>query len=107
MNKSEFINYIAQRNALKNTEAEKIINIFTDAVASSLGEDKEISILGFGSFTISRVKAREGINPRTKESLKIEAFNQVRFKVGQKLKNACNPGKKEGVPNKAKAKTKK
>jgi nucleoid DNA-binding protein len=92
MNKTEFVNYIAEKNNLKKTEAEKIINIFTDAVVGSVSEGKELSLVGFGSFTISKVAAREGRNPKTNEPLKIEAYNQVRFKVGQKLKDAGNSG---------------
>ena len=94
MNKTEFVNYIAERNNIKKTEAERIINIFTDAVIGSVSEGKELSLTGFGNFTISKVAARDGINPKTKEPLKIEAFNQVRFKVGQRLKDACNSGRK-------------
>jgi nucleoid DNA-binding protein len=94
MNKTEFVNYIAEKNNLKKTEAEKIINIFTDAVVGSVSEGKELALVGFGSFTVSKVAAREGRNPKTNEPLNIEAYNQVRFKVGQKLKDACNSGKK-------------
>ena len=53
-------------------------------------EGKEISLIGFGNFSVSKVEAREGRNPRTGESLNIEAYNQPRFKVGAKLKAACN-----------------
>ena len=95
MNKTEFVNYIAERHNIKKTEAEKIISIFVDAVIGSLGEGKEISLVGFGSFSVSRVEGRDGINPKTKEPLKIAAYNQPKFKVGQKLKDACNIGNKD------------
>jgi len=106
MNKSEFADYIAQKNNIKKTEAEKIINIFTEGLIGSVSEGKELSLVGFGSFTINKVAAREGINPKTKEKLKIEAYNQVRFKVGQKLKDACN-NKEAEINAKPKAKDKK
>jgi len=107
MNKSEFADYIAQKNNIKKSEAENIINIFTDGLISSIGEGKELSLIGFGSFTINKVAVREGINPKTKEKLKIEAYNQVRFKVGQKLKDACNADKKENAKSKDEATPKK
>ena len=71
-------------------DAEKAIDIFTSSVIDALSQDKEISLVGFGNFTVSRVEAREGRNPRTGESLNIAAYNQPKFKVGAKLKAACN-----------------
>lgn len=53
-------------------------------------QGKEISLIGFGSFSVSKIEARNGRNPRTGEALKIAAYNQPKFKVGQKLKDACN-----------------
>jgi nucleoid DNA-binding protein len=55
-----------------------------------MGQGKEISLIGFGSFSVQRVEAREGRNPRTGNALKIGAYNQPKFKVGQKLKDAVN-----------------
>ena len=55
-----------------------------------MGQSKEISLIGFGHFTISKVAARTGRNPRTGAALKIAAYNQPKFKVGQKLKDAVN-----------------
>jgi DNA-binding protein HU-beta len=71
-------------------QAEKTIDMFTSSVIDALGEGKEISLIGFGNFTVSRVEARSGRNPRTGEALKIAAYNQPKFKVGQKLKDAVN-----------------
>jgi DNA-binding protein HU-beta len=64
--------------------------MFTSSVMGALGEGNEVSLLGFGNFTISKVAARNGRNPRTGAALKIAAYNQPKFKVGQKLKDACN-----------------
>jgi DNA-binding protein HU-beta len=55
-----------------------------------MGEGKEINLVGFGNFTINKVEARKGRNPRTGESMDIAGYNQPRFKVGSKLKAACN-----------------
>ena len=90
MNKQEFMDHIAGQHSCTKKEAEKAIDIFTSSVIEALGNGKEISLIGFGNFSVSRVEAREGHNPRTGESLNIAAYNQPKFKVGQKLKDACN-----------------
>jgi DNA-binding protein HU-beta len=90
MNKTEFIDYIANQHGCTKKEAEKAIDIFTSSVIEAVREGKEISLIGFGSFSVSKIAARSGRNPRTGEALKIPAYNQVKFKVGQKLKDAVN-----------------
>ena len=90
MNKSEFITHIADQHKCTKIEAEKVIDMFTSSVIDAMGQGKEISLLGFGNFTVSKVAARNGRNPRTGAELKIAAYNQPKFKVGQKLKDAVN-----------------
>ena len=90
MNKQEFIDHIAGQHSCTKKEGEKAIDIFTSSVIDALSKGKEISLIGFGSFSVSQVEAREGRNPRTGEALKIAAYNQPKFKVGQKLKTAVN-----------------
>ena len=62
-------------------EAEKVIDRFTSSIISALSKGKEISLMGFGSFSVSKVAARAGRNPRTGETIQIAAYNQPRFKV--------------------------
>jgi len=90
MNKAEFISHIAEQHQCTKLEAEKTIDMFISSVIDAIGKNNEISLIGFGNFSVSAVAARMGINPKTKESLQIAARKQVRFKVGQKLKNAVN-----------------
>jgi DNA-binding protein HU-beta len=90
MHKQEFIDHIANQHGCTKKEAEKAIDIFTFSVIDALSQGKEISLIGFGSFSVSKIEARNGRNPRTGEALKIAAYNQPKFKVGQKLKDACN-----------------
>ena len=90
MNKSQFITHIADQHQCTKVEAEKVIDMFTSSVIDAIGQGKEISLIGFGNFTVSKVAARTGRNPRTGEALKIAAYNQPKFKVGQKLKDAVN-----------------
>lgn len=56
----------------------------------AIRQGKEISLIGFGNFTIGKIPARTGRNPRTGASLNIAAYNQPKFKAGQKLKDAVN-----------------
>lgn len=90
MTKKEFIDHISSQHSCTKIEAEKVINMFTSSVIDALGAGNEISLVGFGSFSVSKVAARTGRNPRTGEALQIAAYNQPKFKVGQKLKDACN-----------------
>ena len=64
--------------------------MFTSSVIDAIGQGNEISLVGFGNFSVSKVAARPGRNPRTGEALQIAAYNQPKFKVGQKLKDAYN-----------------
>ena len=64
--------------------------MFTSSVIDALSKGNKISLIGFGSFSVQKVEAREGRNPRTGDTLKIAAYNQPKFKVGQKLKDAVN-----------------
>jgi nucleoid DNA-binding protein len=51
---------------------------------------EKILLVGFGRFVKSKVEARNGINPKTRQPIKIPAYMQPRFKAGIKLKEACN-----------------
>ncbi len=90
MNKGDFIKFISENNNCTQGMAEKVINMFTSSVIDAISKGNEISLIGFGSFSVQKVEAREGRNPRTGNTLKIAAYNQPKFKVGQKLKDAVN-----------------
>ena len=90
MNKSEFVSHMAKQHKCTQAETEKAIDMFVSSTTSALGSGEEISLVGFGRFSVSKVKAREGRNPRTGAALQLKAYNQPKFKVGQKLKDACN-----------------
>ena len=90
MNKAEFITHISELHNCTKLEAEKVIDMFASSVINAISKGNDISLIGFGQFTTSKVAARSGRNPKTKEPLEIPAYNQVKFKVGQKLKDAVN-----------------
>ena len=90
MNKQEFITHIANQHDCTKVEAEKAIDMFTSSVIDAVGQGNEISLIGFGRFSTTKIAARGGRNPRSGEAIQIKAYTQPKFKAGQKLKNACN-----------------
>jgi DNA-binding protein HU-beta len=90
MNKLEFLRYIAIKHNIDQKEAIRVIDLFTTSLTSALAEDKEITLIGFGNFSVRSIPARKGRNPRTGEEIQLKAYNQPKFKVGKKLKDAVN-----------------
>jgi len=90
MNKYEFVAHMAKQHKCTQVEAEKALDIFISSTINALGSGEEVSLVGFGNFSVSPMKARAGRNPRTGEAIQIKAYNQPKFKVGKKLKDACN-----------------
>ena len=90
MNKTEFVNHIAEQHQCTKIEAEKVIDMFTSSVVDAISKGNEISLIGFGQYKPSRVEEKTGRNPKTQQPMQIPAYNQVKFRVGQKLKDACN-----------------
>ncbi len=85
MNKSELINQIAEDAGITKTQANTALNSFVDAVAKSLKKGDKVTLVGFGTFAVSKRAARNGRNPRTGESIKIKARKVARFKPGKEL----------------------
>ena len=90
MNKQEFITHIANQHDCTKVEAEKAIDMFTSSVIDAVGQGNEISLIGFGRFSTTKIAARGGRNPRSGEAIQFKAYTQPKFKAGQKLKDACN-----------------
>lgn len=88
MNKADVIAKIAKDASMSKAAAEKALNSFTDTVKSSLKKGQGITLVGFGTFGISKRAARTGRNPATGESIKISARKVPKFKPGQALKDA-------------------
>ena len=90
MNKTEFISAIAEKAELSKKDAEKALKAFTDVVEEELKKGEKIQLVGFGTFEVSESAAREGRNPQTGETMKIEACKAPKFKAGKALKDAVN-----------------
>jgi DNA-binding protein HU-beta len=90
MNKNEFIDKVADTAAISKSEAAKAVDAVFDAIASALKAGDEVRLVGFGTFSAAKRKAREGRNPRTGETIQIPASTQPKFSPGKGLKDALN-----------------
>ena len=90
MNKTELIAAVAEKAELSKKDAEKAIKAFTDTVSEELVKGGKIQLVGFGTFEVSERAAREGRNPQTGETMKIEASKAPKFKAGKALKDMVN-----------------
>ena len=77
MNKADFVKHVAQQHQCTQIEAEKNIDMFTSAVIGAIGKGNEISLIGFGNFSISKVAARTGRNPRSGEAVRHVARQEI------------------------------
>ena len=90
MNKTELIAAVAEKAELSKKDAEKAVKAFTDAVSEELVKGGKVQLVGFGTFEVSERAAREGRNPQTGETMKIEASKAPKFKAGKALKDMVN-----------------
>ena len=82
MNKTELVAAVAEQAGLSKKDAEAAVKAFTDVVAEALKAGDKIQLVGFGTFEVSERAAREGRNPRTGETMIIEASKTPKFKAG-------------------------
>ena len=90
MNKTDFINAVAEKAGLSKADAKKAIDAFVETVSNEMKEGGKIALLGFGTFSVSEKAARKGINPKTKEPIEIPARKVVKFKPGSELNEKVN-----------------
>ena len=85
MNKAELITQIADESGITKTQANTAIDAFVDAVTKTLKKGDKVTLVGFGTFSVSKRAARNGRNPQTGEVIKIKARKVARFKAGKEL----------------------
>lgn len=90
MNKAELIDAIADKSGIAKSTVDDVIKAMTETVEAEVAKGDKISIPGFISFQKVKRAARTGRNPRTGESIKIDASNVPGFKAGKGLKDAVN-----------------
>ena len=90
MNKAELIDKIADGAGLSKADADKALTAFIESVRTAVASDDTVTLPGFGKFSRSDRKAREGRNPRTGEPVHIPASKAVKFSVAAEFKKRVN-----------------
>jgi DNA-binding protein HU-beta len=88
MTKQELIEKMAKDSDIPKSAADKALNSFMDGIKKSLKKGNKVTLVGFGTFSISNRKARKGRNPQTGEAIKIKASKSPKFKAGKAFKDA-------------------
>ncbi len=88
MNKTDLVAAIAEKAVLSKKDAAAALAAFLDTVEGALKAGDKVALVGFGTFEVRERAARTGINPQTKETIKIAASKAPVFKAGQALKDA-------------------
>lgn len=90
MSKTELVEFIAKEANLSKADATRALDAAVAGVTAGLKKEGKVSLVGFGTFSAKKRAARSGINPLTKETIKIPAKTVASFKAGSKLKDALN-----------------
>ena len=86
MGKQELVEFVAAKAGLTKADAARAVDAFVEGVSTGLKKEGKVALVGFGTFSAKKRAAREGINPLTKQSIKIPAKVVASFKAGSKLK---------------------
>jgi DNA-binding protein HU-beta len=89
MNKAELVTNVQKALGKETSKAaaEKSVAAVIDSIAGALKKGQSVQLIGFGTFKVVSRKARIGVNPKTKEKIKIKASKAVKFGVGKELKS--------------------
>lgn len=93
MNRAELVEALASETSMSKAETDRVLNAFLSIVEKNIKKDDGVRLVGFGTFTVAKRKARVGRNPQTGEELKIPARTVPVFRPGATLKEAANKGK--------------
>ena len=90
MSKTELIEFVAAEAGLTKADAGRAVDAILKGIEKGLKKDGKVALVGFGTFSAKKRAGRDGINPLTKEPIKIPAKVVASFKAGSKLKDALN-----------------
>ncbi len=90
MGKQDLVDFIAAKAGMTKADATRALEAALEGITQGLKKEGRVALVGFGTFSAKKRAAREGINPLTKESIKIPAKVVAGFKAGSKLKDALN-----------------
>ncbi|MGH8512121.1 MAG: HU family DNA-binding protein [Gammaproteobacteria bacterium] len=90
MNKTDLIDVVAEAADLPKASAGRAVDAMVNAITKALKKNDEVTLVGFGTFSVRKRAARAGRNPRTGETIKIAASKVPAFKPGKAFKDAVN-----------------
>ena len=90
MNKAELIDAVADSAGVSKADAARSVEAVMDNISGALRRGEQVSLVGFGTFSVKHRAARAGRNPKTGEPIQIKATNVPGFKAGKALKDAVN-----------------
>lgn len=90
MNKAELIAKIAEDADVSKKQAGAALDSVIDAITTTLKAGEKVTLVGFGTFSVSHRAARKGLNPATQKAITIKAKNVARFKAGKELSTKLN-----------------
>jgi DNA-binding protein HU-beta len=88
MTKADLIDNVASSTGLTKADASRAVDATLDSISTGLKKGQKITLVGFGTFAVTKRKARKGRNPRTGEEIKIAASKTPKFTPGKALKEA-------------------
>lgn len=96
MNKADLIDVLSQEAGLTKAKAGGVVDLIFLTISKSLKKGESVTLVGFGTFDVSKREARKGRNPQTGESLKIKARTVAKFRPGKSLREAVSKVKVNG-----------
>lgn len=90
MNKSDLIDAIASGAELSKAQASRVLDTLVETISKTLSKGDQVTVAGFGTFSVRSRAARTGRNPQTGEAIAIKASKVPGFKAGKALKDAVN-----------------
>jgi DNA-binding protein HU-beta len=90
MNKAELVDAVASAANLSKADAGRAVDAMVDTITAALKTGQQVSVVGFGTFSVKHRSARSGRNPRTGDTIEIAASNVPGFKAGKALRDAVN-----------------
>ena len=91
MNRQDLVNQVSTETGISKSKSDEVIKAVFGGIAQTLRSKNSVQLIGFGSFSVTETKARNGRNPRTGEAIQIPAGKRVKFTAGKSLKEAVNP----------------
>ena len=90
MTKTDLVNVVATETEVSKKTVDTVVNGVLEAIANALKENDKVQLIGFGTFEVKTVAAREGHNPKTGETIQIPESKKVSFSASKVLKDLVN-----------------